>query len=331
MYLNEKFKTDFKKESRRKQMDFSSKLSKVFDLPDYHFAKSVLSIFYEKYPKIDFDRKIASKILQDLINTGGFSFFDYSQEFRGGYPIYKLKKNYYNKESKSLTSEVENSNWSSFLDKIKSEYWKKESKMESFLLLQNFDLYKDREPKTVREKTLQSITVNGINVSYNFFNITKVVNFYTKLFKEFFHDFELIEKISNTRIKRYRKEIGDGFFLALCVDYGLLKKELKMGYLEFPRISVELFSSKLKSHIKPNEYVISQNKYDIGRVNFHYYIANKFNNFRVGNSSQNDEVLKRDLFFHMEVNAYYLRIYLEEVERIVSVVTPRAKTAKKRH
>lgn len=317
MYVTEKFKIDFKQESKNRREDFFSKVSTIFNLPEYHFARCILGTFYQHNPKIRFDKEIAGKLLQDLIGTEGFSFYDFTKEFMGGYPINRLDKDYYTNGPRVGTTEDEDLNWAIFIDKIKSDYWKDESRRNSYALIQAFDLYEDRKPKTAREKRFHPIVFNGKEIYYKFFNVKQANKFYTKLFEKYFHDFELIAKISDAKIKRYGKEIYNGLFLGLYIDYSLLKQEMKMGYLEFPRMKVELFSNKLNSPLKPDDYVIPQNKYDIGRVNLQHNIGNTFNNFRIGNSSQKEEELKRDLYFYSEVNAYYLRMYLEEVEHIV--------------
>lgn len=320
MYLNERFKNNFKEESVKNRHNFILTLLEVFELPEYHFSKSILDIYYQKYPKLLFKKPVAREILKDMMNHGGFYFLDFTKENRGGYPMFKINKGYYSQNSKNIDNNLQYSNWNSFIEKLKKKYWEEGSKLDSYAKIGNFTLYKDRESKTAREKVSENIIIDGADIKNKYFNSTPISKYYQELFTKFFPKFCLMKNISNTKIKRYGKKIDNNLYLGLYVDYGLLKRELNMGYLELPRIEVELFSKDFKAYIKPDSYVISQDKFDIGRINFHYFMGNRLKNYRIGNSSQEEDLLKKDLFLYMEVNAFYLKIYLNEVERIVCKV-----------
>jgi len=317
MYLNERFKNNFKEESVKNRHNFILTLLEVFELPEYHFARSILDIYYQKYPKLLFKKSVAREMLEDMMNYGGFYFSDFSKENRGGYPIPIISKDYYGQQSKDIDNDTQYLNWSSFLEKNKKKYWEEDSKLNSYAKIGNFTLYEDRKPRTVREKALENIIIDGVTIRNKYFNTAPISKYYRELFTKFFPKFCLMKNISNTKVKRYGKEIDNNLYLGLYVDYSLLKRELNMGYLELPRIEVELFSKNFNTYVHPNSYVISQDKFDIGRINFHYFMGNRLKNYRIGNSSQQEDLLKKDLFFYMEVNAFYLEMYLNEIERIV--------------
>ncbi len=317
MYLNERFKNNFKEESAKNRHNFILKLLDVFELPEYHFARSILEIYYQKYPKLLFKKTVAEEILKDMIGSGGFYFLDFTKENRGGYQTPQMNKDYYSRDSKNVDNNLQYSNWISFLETLKEKYWEEDSKLDSYITIGNFMLYEDRKPKTIREKALENIIIDGVEIRNKYFNNTFISRYYRELFTKFFPKFSLINGISNAKIKRYGKKICNDLYLGLYVDYGLLKRELNMGYLELPRIEIELFSKNFDTYVKPDSYVVSQDKFDIGRINFNYFMGNRLKNYRIGNSSQQGDLLKKDLFFYMEVNAYYLEIYLDEVEHIV--------------
>jgi hypothetical protein len=279
------------------------------------------------YPALHFDPKVAKNILTDFTAQGSFYVYNYDEPFMGGYPrLSRSKGNYYEEAGlkDDRFEDTARSNWDGFVEKIKQAYWRKEGKEERYRVLSDFAAFEDRKPKSPRElllSTPQEMEIDGkkFTVKYSFFNVKEVLKYYNRLVLEFFPDFVLQEKVSDKKHSRYAKKIGDSLLLGLYIDYSYLEKELQMTYLEFPTINVELFSSSLSKSLKEEAYLGDQEEYPIVRIDPGYFMGNMYD-YRIGNSSQNENLLKRNLFFYFEVYSFYLRVYLKHIEHNIAVV-----------
>ena len=322
--LDENFREAFKKVSLKNKGKLLAELSGVFELPEFHFSRCVLNRYYKKIFEINFNKDLALRVLLNFFGDASFSIFDYSAPCYGGYPI--GKREIVNDDEliiDSLVLKDINSNWFHFVLRIKDHYWENEENIDAFLKVSNFDLYEDRLPKNQREKMLASYKtiVDGEekNIKYNFFDISRTLSYYIKLINMFFPDFTLVQHLSNKKVKRFGKKIANDIFVGLYVDFSFLEKELSQTYLELPQISVEVFSSEINSFIKEEVSLVNQSLYPIGRINLYYFMGNPIST-RIGSSFENEEILKKDLFFYMNTYAFYLKKYIRVIEYNINEV-----------
>src|SRR5437870_1935061 len=75
------FKQKFKEVSLFNKDAIINKLLALFDMPQYHFCRAVMHLFYIKFPEVTFDKKLASEILLLFFEKGFFSMPDYDVLF----------------------------------------------------------------------------------------------------------------------------------------------------------------------------------------------------------------------------------------------------------
>jgi len=319
--FSKRFKNDFKKNSSLNKHVLLDKLITLFDMPEYHFCRATMHQFYIKFPQLSFDKELASEILLRYFEKGFFSIPDYNLSFYTEEDTSDDDNDNLaeaTKEDLAIIEKKSSLNWLGFFQKIQDIYWSDSPNNE---LLERFNFFESREPKNLREKFLSSentVRANGklITSKYLFFNIKQVLKYYEKLFLLYFHEYPLNIKASTRTTKRYAKKLENGIHLAVMVDYGFLESELKMGYLEFPSLKVEIFSDALILPIKETTYLSGEMDCAIARIDLFYFMGHFIGN-RVGNVSESSEVLQKKLHFYFNVQLYYMKIYLETIERIL--------------
>jgi len=323
--INKDIKFRFKHSYSKNKSALLKKLLYVFELPEGHYTHSVLNQYYSKYPEVFLNKELAKRILKAQIEQGGCFIVDYDEPFQGGYSRTTIETlNEDEKTNDSKISETINQNWRNFIEKSKSEYWGKLENIHRFNSLGTFSFYENRPPINEREKYLNSgheVVINDVTkkIYYNFFSLRNVLKYYMVLINEFYPDFQLIEEISTDDIKRFGKDLGNGNYLGLYFDFGFLTKELKKTYVELPKIKIELFSENLKSSVKEDIYLRDQGEFPIARINYTYFIGNPTDS-RIGNSSNDENHLKRDLFYFFDIYSYYLTTYLGVIEMCLEEV-----------
>ena len=318
MIFNSVFKEKFTTLSEINKDRIIKRLLSLFDLPEDHFCRATMYRYYFKYPKIEFNKEIASKILFSFFQEGSFSIVDYTciSKSPSSLQLTFVTDSYDVKEGHTAIL-----NWMKFLTDLEDKHWEKFP-----LLLEKVDFFEDREPKNLREKVLyfgvkDSHSDKFLSNKYLFFNINFILNYYEKLISLYFPEYLLIKKVSKKKLKRYGKKIGEKSYLGFCIDYSALESELKMGYIEFPIISIEIFSIDMIEFPSEKKYLNGSTESPIIRVKLFYFMGNFIDN-RVGNSSESSELLQKKLHFHFVVNSFYTKIYLEEIEFIVSHISP---------
>lgn len=316
LIFDKKFKRTFREISANNKEKLLCELLNVFDLPDFHFSKSVLHRYYRKFPELHFDKNIANAVLRNFFRAGAFYILDYDEPYFGGYSkTFNPSPNEDELINDPEKLKITNSNWNNFLIKLKQNYWEDARNEKRFLSIANFDLFEQRNPISAKEKFLSTTQVIKVEektflIKYNFFNVTEVLKFYDKLISEFYPDFILLKNVSNKKIKRYVKKIQNNIFLCLFIDYSFLENELNNTYLELPNIKIEILSEEMKGFIKEDLYLIGNEDYPIARIDLNYFMGAPIYN-RIGNSSEDAEFLKKDLFFYSEVYSFYLTKYLK--------------------
>lgn len=313
--IDNNFKIAFKNQNLKFKADLLEALTNILELPEYHYTHSVLKTFYTNSHQIYLDKNSAKEILKSKLSYGGAYIVDYDELYNGGYR--KILNESIIQNDIKLVEKIDE-NWSIFVAKCKEIYWSNYQNTNRFNNISNFEIYDERPPINLRESFLNKTNVLNIDgelktIKYNFFNIKNVVKFYNQLMDEFYPDFKLIERISTSKIKRYGKSLGDGNYLGLYLDFQYLENELKMTYMEIPPVRIEFFTENLNSHVKEDKYLIDQLDYPIARINLSFFMGNQIN-FRIGNSSEDGEYLKRELFYNFDIYSKYLLIHLKDVE-----------------
>lgn len=313
LIINRDFKLNFKKVAILNKNLLLNELFKILELPERHYYHSVLNRYYRKYPKVSFDIELAKKILSCHFINGSFFIIDYDEPFQGGYPKERgliINEDELNNDSK--INDYMYSNWMQFIETSKLAYWKNEEKVNNYLSLGDFHFFEDRPSKNIRESYL-------FEKKYNFFNLKEVNGYYAAIINLFYPDFKLIKKVSNNKIKRFAKKINNDFYLGLYVDFGFLEAELKRTYLELPKIKIEVFSDELGSHVKEDFYLKDQETFPIARIDLWYFMGNPINS-RIGNSSEDENDLKKNLFYYFDIYSFYLKPYLRTIEKTLNQI-----------
>lgn len=320
LIINESFKNRFKEISRLKTNFALNELLTVFDLPENIWTHSILNLFYKKLPNVYLDKDFAKQMVRDNLGEKGFYFLDYDRPFYGGYPTKKpMIANHDGEITDKLILETKAKNWTLFENELQSNYWNNELNRVKFSAYDDLTLYEDRLPKNPKEAYMckdKIAIVNGIEVKISrsfFFMLKNVTTYYESLINVFLCEFRFDKKLSNKKSKRFVKNIGKGLNLALCVDFNFLEKGLKMGYMEFPKIDIEVFSDKLNSYVSQADYLKNTDEYDIAWVGGLNFIG-AFSNLRIGNSSQDELELKKKLFYHFDIYSFYLKLNLKLIK-----------------
>jgi hypothetical protein len=321
LIIDEIFKLKFKQICLKSREELIGELSSVFLLSEFHFSKAVLNRYYKKYPAIVFDKKIADKILINFFGNGGLFVTDFNQLFGGGYERLLLIKPLNDDElirDPEIIKEI-NNNWYGFVAKIKSMFWHDNLNYERILSVGDFCFFKNRAPESLRESNMLFNQKNEPDAllkkgEFHFFNISDIFEYYDKLIRMFYPGYTFMSNVSNKKIRRYGKHIDNDIYLIIYVDFSFLERELKLGYLELPHIKVELLSNQLNFCIQENSYLSNQSKYPIVRIDLNYFMGSPID-YRIGNSSDSENSLKKDLFFYAEVYSFYLQKYLKFIEK----------------
>lgn len=305
--FDKKFLSDFEEISSKMMSELVENLCGLFDTSEFHFCRSTMSRFYFKYPKVKFDREVASDILSKIFDGGKFSIINLDKIPSRNYIAYTFPT----EENARSGGNISDENWSNFHREIQEKYWD-EKKDHTLPKLNFFEL---REAKTLREKAL----VDGIDPTYKFFNVREVLQYYENLIAIFFPEYVFMKDSSNKKIKRYGKDIGNGLCVGFIINYSFLEGELKNGYLELPDITIEIFSKDVNRFIPEIEYLKGDEVKPIGRVALCYFMGHIVNK-RLGSSSETEEILYKKLYFAFNVRSFYTRIYLEQLERVLSAI-----------
>jgi hypothetical protein len=306
------FKERFEAVSKLHINKLISKLLGLFETSEFHYCRATMHRYYLKYPKIAFDKAIASKILLTFFEGGAFSIFDFTKA-NASVQFPSLVTDSQSSDESSLS----NLNWNTFFNELQSKYYD-----EFYYPLEIVCLFEDREPRNLKEQILVSeIKVryaDGFMPSkYSFFDIKGVLKVYERLIELYYPEYPLIKEVSTKRLKRYGHDIGNGMCLGFCVDYSILEAELKNSYLEFPSLKIEIFSIDLTHSISESVYLGGESDSPIARVNLFYFMGNFIHN-RVGDSSDDSDWLQKKLCFYFAVNSFYTKIYLEEIAFLVA-------------
>lgn len=308
--FDKKFRERFREISQERMVKITNRLLSLFDTPEFHFCRSTMHRYYFKYPKIHFDKETASGILSSFFEGGNFSIVDYSEK-----RLTREHKSFVTDESS--VPEQSGLNWRAFVEELQNRYWAGVAGSG----LEEFNFYKDRAPKNLKERVLSGelpVLIDGrpAENKYSFFDVNQTLKYYEKLFALVLPEYPLQKEVSNKKIRRYAKDIGNGLNLGFYVDYSALERELKNGYLEFPPLMIEAFSSRLTQPIPELDYLNGQTEQPIARIHPFYFMGYPVDT-RVGNSSESSEELRKKLHFRFEVFAFYTRIYLEAIAEIL--------------
>lgn len=317
--MDRKFKLKFKEIAFENNGALIKDLCNIIDLPEGHYSHSVLNRYYRKYPNVFLDKELAKKVLTSHLKNGCLFIVDYDKPFQGGYAKQLLPV--INDDELQIDlkiNEAINTNWKKFVESLKYAFWEEKENTSKYIALGSNEFFENRLPINKKESFLSSerdIVIDGEvkNIKYNYFNIKNVLEYYIALIKEFYPDFKLINTISNNKFKRFAKEIDNGFYLGLYVDFSFLEAELKNTYLELPKIKIEFFSNVLSKPIKEEKYLKEQDEFPIVRINYSYFIGNPIDS-RIGNSSESQDHLRKNLFYYFNVYSYYLSVYIKAIE-----------------
>jgi hypothetical protein len=314
--LSKVFREEFKRNSFSNRFNLVEDLSKIFDLPYLHFARAVLGRYYFTYPYVFFDRKDALALLEAYFNEGSFFIINNKELFTGGYSKESLSKKFIQDFGSVVNSiEISALNWNAFFDSIFSNYCEKVLLNSDFF--NNTCLFEEKAPKSFRENVLSK----GILVieseknelkKYSFFNIDECLKLYIRLFDKFYSEFKIIDFASSKNEKRYGKVLVNNYYLGFYVNLKVIVSQLKKGYLDLPVLEFEIFTKEISKDIQVIDYISELNEY-IGRIDV-FYNMGRFSSMRIGNASEDANILQKRLYFYFEVYAYYFKIYIKHIE-----------------
>jgi hypothetical protein len=317
--LDYNFRLKFKNNCSSNREKLIRNLSQVFLLPEFHYSKAVLNRFFTKYPKVYLDIAIAEKTLLNFFRNGTAFILDQNQPFSGGGEI--INGTVSNSDElygdKNILLDI-NRNWSIFVQKIKSVFWEDEKNYSQFSTLNDVNFFQDRKPESIREKNFALMPKphnkdNQKDLVAQFFNTAGILKYLDELITKLYKDFIYRENNSDNKVKRYGKQISDDLILCICVDFSYIEKELKLGYLELPKVEIEILSPKLNSCPKFKHYTTVQNKYPIARINIIYFMGAPFDS-RIGHIGNSEIELKSELYFYSKIYNFYLLEYLAFIE-----------------
>ncbi|MCF6405520.1 hypothetical protein L3C95_21630 [Chitinophaga filiformis] len=311
--FNDTFREFLKETSKKRTDKFITRLSSLFDTPEFHLCRSTMEDYYFKYPKIRLDKETACKMLSHRFKEGLLSVVDYRTLLDDDLGD-ECDEDSFEIDDPSTWKQA-SLNWYAFEQELLNKYWASIEKPENFIF------YKDRDPNGIREMVLSgqlvvSISGEPLATLYSFFDVSPTLKYYEKLFAQFLPEYPLQKEVSTKKIKRYAKDIGNGIKLGFYVNYAALEKELKYGYLEFPPFLIEAFSSQLAHPITESNYLKGQIDQPIIRIQPFHFMGTPSDS-RLGDSSERVEELQKKLHFHFAVFAFYARIYLKEVAEIL--------------
>jgi hypothetical protein len=295
--FDKRFKQRFKDVSRANMGRLTDRLLSLFDAPEFHFCRATMGRYYFKYPEISFDRETAAKILLAHFEDDCFSIFDHSEKKEGRRERQSFITDKYPDAAKVRV------NWDTFVGELMERYLQSPERPVS----ESINFFEDRPPKNLREWALAN--------TYAFFDISQTLRYYEQLFALYFPEYPFMKQVSTKKYRRYARYIGNGLYVGFYVDFSFIERELKMTYLELPHLHIEIFSSRLTSHIPMLDYLRGDKDLPIAQVQTCYFIGGIES--RVGNSSESSVELQKKLCFHFAVQSFYMKIYMEEVERIL--------------
>lgn len=301
--------------------DLVTELLKAFDTSDFHYCRFALMDYYHLYPELSIENLKAKQRFLELRDACVFFILNYAEQLRDGYTTSHAHENVFLEDMRMLgldtsqTQDIALKNWEEFTSSIKQQFWNDVQNLQAYRNISDLNLFDDRLPVTPREKLLSTKRVailNGVTIelpTYNIFDIASTLEYYDRLIGFFYPEFELQKNVSNKKIKRYAKRLNDDLYLSLFIDFSFLEGELKKNDLEFPQIKIEVFSKQLTTCIKENDYLLNQQEHPIVRLSS----TKSLGNFprRLGNSSEEEDYLKRELFFNMAVHSFYLNKHLQ--------------------
>lgn len=314
--FSKEYREEFKRISYLNRYSLVDDLSKIFDLPSLHFARALLGRYYFKYPYVYFERKDATTLLEAFFKEGSFFIVNNKELYSGGYSKESLRRYFIQDFGSDVNSiEISALNWHAFFNSIFNNYC--EINLLNSDFFENISLYEKRAPKSFRENILSKGIVVNVGEKneikkYSFFNIDECLKFYSKLFDEFYSEYKIIEFVSNKNEKRYGKILANNIYLGFYVNFKAIVSQLKMGYLELPILEIEIFTRRVSKGTQVIDYISEPNEF-IARIDL-FYNMGRFSSMRVGDSSEDPNILVKRLYFYFEVYAYYFRIYIKHVE-----------------
>lgn len=319
MITTNDFNKLFKKNVLADSKELAEDITKILELPEYHYTKFLFFDYYTFY-KSDklLDINIIKKIIRDNIQKGYAFILKDKLENKGkdvlGAWNYN-RENYFTDEvglemSNEERYEIESANEKKTLELLKSEYWKNNNEWE---VINKIELYEDREPKNMRE-------VFHRQSGGKFFNPKNTLLFYELVIAHFLPEYKYNPKISKKKEKRYTKNINEDYAISLYIDFGFIEKEIKYGYIEFPVFSIDFHKTSLDKFIEPFNYTSKYSEIDevdICRI-LYYSITNEFRTFglsRIGNSWMEGKEIAKDLVFYFDSYSMLLKLYLKYIKK----------------
>ena len=306
MYFNENMRNMLQElsiENRKKTIE-----ELVILLDDEINLMPLKWFFNVKNQNLAFDKERFVENLELTYSKSLLFVFDYSKEFQGGKFIYKYAQN-----------EINDELWENYKNFQQNKFWSNLSRDEEAIYqeLSSFEAFVDCEPRTQRE-----VYQLELNDKYNLPNYKEWSKYYQKLMKHFFSAYKLNSKISNSTKKRYlHQKLNESEYVSsLYFDQGAFIRELKMGYLEFHPLYMEIIHNSINKHYNPEDYVVTYNEdCPIVMVGTSQGFANLLTG-RIGFFHEDAETLKKSLYLHFKVYANYLNIFLDYTNFILSKI-----------
>jgi hypothetical protein len=354
LLVDHAFRSAFKSAAFERRYAIADALESIFDLPDdhplrgpthsisycgyisnlppAHPLREELLHRYGKMPNLEqegllqFDAAVAKRRLRARLAQGAYSIVDLAApEVRqlsdpGSVQFLAAQRRFADERAALLNSPdyptldvgrvLFKEDWS--IQRRMNVYWNDVDREDEYQALSNFAMYCDREPKSLREK----YHVDG---GLRLFDLAATLAYHERLITFLFPSYMRMKKVSDRKTRRYAKRLKNGLFLGLYARFSFLESELRMGYVELPELSVEVFDDSVERCLSDQAYTSYQTDHAIARIRL-AGITGHPEHQRIGYIGDPEDDLKGALFFHSDVSAHYLRIHLSHCEQILEEV-----------
>lgn len=310
----DEFKSEFKKDCFQLREDLKIKLIEFLESKEGLFARSLMPFFYIKKDKeIQFNWEALHQRFDDLFLEKSLFIADFDEINHGGY---YPSKNIIARDNSSLLSLKE---FNEFEICLFEKFWVLNDKNNII----NDDLnsfFQDREPVGLKEFALKQsfFSLNVQRGFLGFYDIEVIIDYYKKIIEYFFSDFNFDQKMSSSKIYRFSKVINSDWKILLYIDFSVLVRELKNGYVEFPQIEIEISSININKNLDEKKYLVSQDDYLMFRVQWqHCFFAPKRPRVCQLIDQIDTKAIKKRMFYEMDRNYKVLKLYIQFVQDIV--------------
>jgi hypothetical protein len=334
MICDQKFRRAFKAVAFEGRHALSKTLARVFELPDAHAMWSETRPFWgevrtlpeghplravlterhagmpdlQEHPLLQFDVEPATRMLEAVFAETSFAIYDYDEPYEGGYRSCALKAQDFYPETPAPGCRWKES-WD--VEPLVHAYWAEPQNEARYASVGDFSIYADQPVKSVRE---QAFSAQG----YKAFDAKAILAFHERLITLGFPGFLRVKQLSNDKVVRFARRLRGGLNLAVCVQMAKVRRELRFGYFELPQLHVEIFEDSVSRCLEEEAYLCFQIDHEIARIKlpFGFFMMSGIDR-RMGSigPAENADVIKRKAFYHSDVRAQYLNLYLTILEK----------------